>query len=140
MSENGLPRALVHACLAITLVSLSAPSVGDTQSRSDQLLARLAASISTFVRNISNVVAEEQYHQEISPPRQTRDLRSDFLLVRYPGASGMWLSFRDVFEVNGKAIRVQQEERLTRLFFDPFDDAIRRAREIMSASERYNIS
>lgn len=139
MVRESTSWALTIVAIALAFASLTRPIVVDAQPDRDQLLARLAASIADFVHNISNVVAEEHYHQEAALPRRTRNLRSDFLLVRYPGSSGMWLSFRDVFEVDGKPVRDEQEERLTKLFFDPFSDAVRRARDIASASARYNI-
>jgi hypothetical protein len=49
-----------------------------------------------------------------------------------------WLSFRDVFEVNGRPVRDQQE-RLTDLFLQPFEDARRRAEEITRAASRHSM-
>jgi len=106
----------------------------------EELVAKLGLSIGSFVRNLSSVVAEEAYHQEVSSPFRTRDLTSDFLLVRYPGADRLWLSFRDVLEVDGKPVRSDREERLSSLFLKPFDDAARRAREIARAGDRYDIA
>ena len=34
----------------------------------EELVAKLGLSIGSFVRNLSNVVAEEAYHQEVSSP------------------------------------------------------------------------
>jgi hypothetical protein len=59
------------------------------------------------------------------------------MLVRYPGDNS-WLAFRDVFEVDGKPVRDQQD-RLTRLFLEPFDNAVQRANEISRASAKYNL-
>lgn len=106
----------------------------------EELVAKLGLSIGSFIRNLSSVVAEEAYHQEVSSPFRTRDLTSDFLLVRYPGADRLWLSFRDVLEVDGKPVRSDREERLSSLFLKPFDDAERRAREIARAGDRYDIA
>jgi hypothetical protein len=113
--------------------------VGAQAPTRDELLARMAGYITRFTRDFSNVVAEEQYRQEVARPHQTRTLKSDFLLVTFPGADRLWLSFRDVFEVDGRSIRDRQEDRLANLFRQPLDDALRRAREIVTASEQYNI-
>ena len=59
----------------------------------------------------------------------TRVLRSDFLLVTFPGLNGR-MSFRDVFEVDSRAVRdTSQADRLVRLFGDaPPDVCAGRAR------------
>lgn len=103
-----------------------------------ELLERVGQYIGTFIANFSNVVAEESYNQEIASRRRKRQLKSDYMLVRYPGATA-WLMFRDTFEVDGKTVRTEPE-RLTKLFLEPPDDARRRAREITSASARYNLA
>jgi hypothetical protein len=102
------------------------------------LLPRVGAYIRTFIVGFSNVVAEEQYEQRIPSPRRSRALKSDVMLVRYPGATG-WLMFRDTFEVDGKSVR-GEPERLTRLFVQPPESALRRAREITEASAKYNLA
>jgi hypothetical protein len=100
-------------------------------------MAKTAAYVSQFVDQFSNVVAEETLVQETTIPRRKRTMRSDFLLVRYPGDT-QWQAFRDVAEVDGKAVR-DKEERLTRLFLEPAASAVRRARELQEAGARYNL-
>jgi hypothetical protein len=107
------------------------------QSSKEDVLARTAAYVRLFVDQFSNVVAEEQLVQETTIPRRKRSIRSDFLLVRFPG-DREWLSFRDVAEVDGKPVRDQQE-RLTKLFLEPSGDALRRASDIQRAGARYNL-
>jgi hypothetical protein len=104
----------------------------------DVLLQRTAAYVQRFVDELTNVVAEEELRQEfrLSAPRQ-RTLRSDFLLVRYPGEEKVYLTFRDVLEVDGRPVRDQQE-RITRLFLEPFKDAVRRAGEIQRDGLRHS--
>lgn len=102
------------------------------------LVSRMGAYINSFVDGFSNVVAEETYQQEISSPHRKRQLESDLMLVKYPGADG-WLMFRDTYEVDGKDVR-GGPERLTRLFVDPPESALRRAREISAESARYNLA
>lgn len=111
---------------------------GEAQSvKPDELLARTGVYIRQFVDQFSNVVAEEHLIQETTVPRRKRTIRSDFLLVRYPG-DAEWLSFRDVAEVDGKPVRDQQE-RLTKLFLEPSSDALRRASDLQSAGARFNL-
>ena len=74
------------------------------------------------------------------PTKQTRVLRSDFLLVTFPGLNGR-MSFRDVFEVDSRAVRdASQADRLVRLFGDAPPDVVRRAREITEASAGYHLA
>jgi hypothetical protein len=127
----------VVAAFALAVCLETVPLDAQSPTR-DELLARLAAYVTRFTRDFSNVVAEEEYRQEVWP-HQTRTLKSDFLLVAYPGANRLWLSFREVFEVDGRPIRDRREDRLANLFLQPFDDAVRRAQEIVNASQRYNI-
>jgi hypothetical protein len=101
------------------------------------LLDRAAAYVRQFVNEFSNVVAEEDLRQEWQTGERRR-LKSDFLLVRYPGTETAWLSFRDVFEVNGTPVRDQQD-RLTKLFLEPFADAVRRAEDITRAASRHSL-
>lgn len=127
----GIPLAWLLLVLPLQPVGAQAPTA-------PELLERVGQYIGTFITNFSNVVAEESYEQEVSSPHRTRQLKSDYMLVRYPGATA-WLMFRDTFEVDGKTVRAKPE-RLTPLFLEPPDDARRHAREITSASAKYNVA
>jgi hypothetical protein len=124
-------------CAALACAAL-APLRAQEPSR-DLLLQRTAAYVQRFVDDIANVVAEEEFRQDLrnSAPRR-RTLRSDFLLVRYPGEEKLYLTFRDVLEVDGRPVRDQQE-RITKLFLEPFQDAVRRAGEIQRDGLRYSV-
>jgi len=128
-------RIVVVAILAAGVLT---PAVANAQdSKADELLAKTAAYVARFVDQFSNVVAEETLVQEATIPRRKRTMRSDYLLVRYPGDS-QWQTFRDVAEVDGKPVR-DKEERLTKLFLEPASSAVRRARELQEAGARYNL-
>jgi len=129
----------VTAVMLMALLATAAgPSVSAQNVQPKDLLPRVGAYIHDFVDDFSNVVAEESYKQEITSPRRKRQLKSDLMLVKYPRSDG-WLLFRDTFEVDGKSVR-SEPERLTRLFVDPPEDAMRRARDITTASEKYNLA
>ena len=64
-------------------------------------------------------------------------MRSDFLLVKQDSPEG-WVSFRDVFEVNGAPVR-DREDRLKKLFLEPGVDARAQLLAIKEESARYNI-
>ena len=111
---------------------------GHAQTRKvDELLDRATTYVQRFVNQFSNVVAEEHYTQETTVPRRKRVLNSDILMVMFPGSTA-WQVFRDVGEVDGKPVRDRQE-RLTKLFVDPPENALRRAREINEAGARHNL-
>ena len=100
-----------------------------------RLVARAADYIAGYQREYSMLVAEENYIQSIKGERQ--QIRSDLLLVRPERADG-WVSFRDVFEVNGQLVR-DREDRLRRLFLDPSTEAQAQLNLIKTESSRYNI-
>src|SRR5215212_4173041 len=123
--------AIASASLAISGTAAQAPSL-------DELLRRTAAYVQTFVDNLANVVAEEEYRQEFRQAAGRRRLKSDFLLVRHPGEEKICITFRDVLERDGKPVHDQQE-RLTRLFLEPFESALRRAGEIQRDGLRHSL-
>ena len=129
-------RQLVAAGVAVlvSVVTLSAQTVS-----LDTLLARAGRYVGEFIARFSTVVAEERYVQDTlgslssfalggrgtpiqSQPSRHRELKSDFLLVKSDDAIG-WLPFRDVFEVDGTAIR-DREQRLAKLFLQSSSTAI----------------
>lgn len=66
-----------------------------------------------------------------------RELRSDILMITVPGTIG-WVSFRDVFEVDGRRIR-DREARLLGLLQSPNANAMAQARRLADESARYNL-
>ena len=106
----------------------------------DTVLDRASAYIAEFKRQLSGIVAEEEYVQELVatlPDKKDRTvLKSDLLLVRPANASG-YVGYRDVFEVDGRPVR-DRANRLTRLFLDPRASATQLQR-ILAESARYNL-
>src|SRR5688500_8531219 len=126
------------AVIVLLSAGVLMPAIAVAQENKTQdLMAKTAAYVAQFVDQFSNVVAEETLVQETTIPRRKRTMRSDFLLVRYPGDT-QWQTFRDVAEVDGKPVR-DKEERLTKLFLEPASSAVRRARELQEAGSRYNL-
>jgi len=109
------------------------PSPRDVEAQ--RLVARAANYVAGYEREYSMLVAEETYVQMTRGNSQT--IRSDLLLVRRENADG-WVSFRDIFEVNGRAVR-DRDDRLKRLFLDPGTDTQTQLALILSESARYNI-
>ena len=116
----------------------------------EEVMANAATYVAEFEQQLSAIVAEETYVQRANnyiprgalngPGRQAierRSLKADLLLVR-PDATGGWVQFRDVFEVDGRPVR-DRAERLTRLFLDQSDAAGNQIARIIQESARYNI-
>jgi hypothetical protein len=134
--------ALLGCVSLMTLpVSAQEPTLGP-------VLARAGAYIVAFQRELSGVVAEEQYVQDVRYPLSTgnrfnlralthRELKSDLLMVK-PIGGDRWMQFRDVFDVDGKPVR-DRNERLMQLFVSPSASSATQAQRIVEESTRYNI-
>jgi hypothetical protein len=136
MSHQGKVKSLAWATVLMSIV-VSVPAA--TQPKPTALVReRVAGYVQRFVDDLTNVVAEERYVQEFRRAGDRRRLRSDFLLVKYPGDERRYQTFRDVLEVDGRPVRDQQV-RITRLFLEPFASAVKRAGEIEVESFRQSL-
>src|SRR6266849_5809554 len=126
-----------------------------------RVLDRAATYVADFERQLSGIVAEERYVQEVKafsrrsgcPAEATYtailrcrgqlttpirlELKSDLLLVLVQAAR-QWVQFRDVFEADGVSVR-DRPERLTRLFLVESTASRDRIGAILKESARYNI-
>lgn len=121
----------------LSLVALCSAGLSSEPAK-DELVERTMAYVERFLDGYANVIAEEHYTQEATVKPRRRSLRSDLVVVRYPG-SAEWHVFRDVFEVDGQLIRDWRQERLLNLFVAPPESALPRAQELTNASARYNV-
>jgi hypothetical protein len=134
---------IVSACFAITLAGPVASSEPESLAA---VLARAGAYVAEFHRQLSTIVGEERYVQDwtaiqsgrhpTSTSLQHRELVSDVVLVKPPGAA--WMTFRDVFEVNGAAVR-DRDDRLAQLVRRGSPSTNDSVRTILDESSRYNI-
>ena len=133
--------AFLTSCLSALPASVSAqePSLAT-------VLARAGVYVLDFQRQLSGIVAEETYVQDVRPMRSFmpgtstnahRVLKSDLLLVKPVGAD-RWIQFRDVFEVDGKPVH-DRNERLMKLFLEPSASTATQVQRIVEESFRYNI-
>jgi hypothetical protein len=116
------------------------PPVPASSARSPELeilLGKLSDYGRAYTGHYSALVAEESYRQSVPFERLQRRLRSDLLFVRSE-ASAEWVSFRDVFEVDGKPVR-DRDLRLEKLFLAPAPEARARLEAIRDESARYNL-
>jgi hypothetical protein len=140
-----IPSRLLGALAGTALTMTPALAV---QPPLDPVLSRAGAYVVEFQRLLSGVVAEEQYVQDVRYPLgagtryspllpRHRELKSDLLMVK-PVGGDRWLQFRDVFEVDGRAIR-DRNERLMALFVSPTASSASQTDRITQESSRYNI-
>jgi hypothetical protein len=130
---------IVCAAGMLALVHLAGPIVVEAQAPDQAaLMRRVGLYANWFVNQFSNVVSEEQYEQRFSLNKRRRELTSDFMLVGYPGSKEAVQTFRDIRAVDGKPIG-DQTDRITRLFLQPFESAVKRAQEIHQEGLRLSI-
>jgi VWFA-related protein len=99
---------------------------------SAELKSRTAAYVAGVVNGLANVVAQEDF--ELSKPDRT--VRSDLLLVQYPGSRRDLISYRDVSHVNDKPLP-GREQRLLDLFVAQTERLRERARRIVNDGEAH---
>ena len=125
-------RTAVVATLAIVCAGIAGPDLRAQKPAASDLPARIAEFTRVFISGFTNVVAQEDF--ELRRPK--KNVRSDVLLVRYPGTKRDLLVFRDVTSLNGIATGAR-EDRLMDLFLRPAEDSFRRANEISSAAQEH---
>jgi hypothetical protein len=119
------------SCAVALILATASPRA----QSADEVLRRVGDWVHSFVQQFANVVGEEEYVPTTSLYTRSR-LRSEYLLVQYPGSDGRWLTFRDVVAVDGHSLG-NQPERLAKLFLEPFDSAVEQAGAIKLHSAKY---
>ena len=140
----------IGSIFVVTAALMCGTAVAATDTPLAQLLDRASAYVCGYVHEFSTVVAEERYVQQSRPmagidaqgvagaaPSRHAELKSDLLFVK-PESLESWLTFRDVYDVNGRPVR-DREERLAKLFVNERPGAIDRANEIAAEGYRYNV-
>jgi hypothetical protein len=112
----------------------------------EDVLKRAASYVARFHEQLSEIVAEETYWQNVvNTSRFTntmllqpaRTLRSDLILVRSDEAQ-KFVELRDVFEVDGTPVRDRQA-RLEKLLTASSSSSGSQIAAILKESARYNI-
>jgi hypothetical protein len=144
--NRGCPHPSAGRWLLLMLFVVAMPEPSWSQEQTlPQVLARATDYVNALHEQLYGVVMEERYQQRAWSPSpgsfsgkyQRVTLRSDYLLVR-PEGSERYFGFRDVFEVNGRAVR-DREERLAELFLDESSSARDQVQGILREGARYNI-
>jgi hypothetical protein len=104
-----------------------------------EAVARAGRYVVEYGEKLSLVVGVERYTQHArdasSARPATRTLVSEFALAR---VNDDWVGFRDVFEVDGAAVRDRQD-RLVTLLLGRSADRLLQGRRIADESARYNL-
>ncbi len=131
------PSLVVATCLASALSAIpqSSPSLEDVLNRVSQYVAEYGARASMFVGTESYTQRVEDADQlaRAFPPRH---LVSEFAIVK-AGSGENWVGYRDVVEVNDKAVTDRRDRLLRLLTSDSIDVA--QLKRINDESARYNI-
>jgi hypothetical protein len=140
-----LSMAVMPWCLA---AGVALPQDAARQPDLDAVLQRVGEYLDRYEQDLTAIVAQEDYRQSYLPSTvpgaatlgavrvSNRRLRSDVLVLADPERG--WVTFRDVFEVDGKPVR-DRSERLATLFAAPTDEALAKAQAITAESARYNV-
>lgn len=138
-----------HLMIAAALAAqapLLAASADDTL---DQVIERASRYVVEFRQQLSGIVAEEHYSQDLRPAMGVsltggsggsaavphRELVSDIAMVR---TGDGYVEFRDVFQVDSRPVR-DREDRLMKLFLAPESSGRAQILRINEESARYNI-
>lgn len=130
------------ALTAAVLVAVALAPVSAQRTDVAAVLARTASYLADYEKAFSVVVAEESYLQTViatvggRTTRTQRTLRSDVLQTSVGQTD--WVAFRDVFQVDGIAVR-DRDTRLQNLFLNAPSEALAQSRRIVAESARYNI-
>jgi hypothetical protein len=132
MSWHAVKSMVAGSLFAVVL--LTQPSAKSVPLQ--DVLARAGDYVVRFERDLSTIVGEERYAQDVvgGDAALHRDLVSDLVLLR-PSGSNRYVQFRDVFEVDGQPVR-NRDERLLRL---AESQSTASAAQIAVESARYNI-
>jgi hypothetical protein len=105
----------------------------------EDVLGRVGAYVAAYGEQAAVVVATEKYTQSVSFAGSTemprpRELEAEFAIVR---AAGGWTGYRDVIQVDGKAVQ-DRKDRLVELLTNTSGDANEVTR-IANENARFNI-
>lgn len=131
---------IVARCISLLAVIMVIAGAGRQDPSTAPVVERTIRYVEEYEKAFAAMVAEERQRQSIvradGRVRQTRTLRSDFLLIK---TGSQWAQvFRDVIEVDGKAVS-DRAGRLRKLFLDNPRTAVEQARAIARESQRHNI-
>jgi VWFA-related protein len=105
----------------------------------DQVVRKMAEYVAAYGPQASVIVGVEKYSQQVTVeerPLRPRSLVAEFAIVKAPDRVG-WTGFRDVVEVDGRAV-ADRRDRLASLLTGPAGGEAE-LRRIADESARYNV-
>lgn len=131
--------AAAFMCASATAFVLGRPGLQTEGAALDDVLRRTGRYVASYLEEGFGLVLEESYQQRMMDGTSiaVRRLRSDITLVI--NARYGWVALRDVFEVDGRAVR-DREHRLLGLFTDPRADALAQAHQVVAEGARFNLT
>lgn len=137
--------ASVSLCVVLTMVAVSAGQQARGLTVPD-VLERVSEYLAVFEKDYARVIADERYKQTSKQKRvqrlsdktqtQTREIKSDILAA--PESGSRWLSFRDVYSVDGRVVR-DRDARLEKLFAGAGENRFVEGRKIADEGARFNL-
>jgi hypothetical protein len=125
--------------LLAALLTLVPPGQRAREVDVSAVLRRAGEYAAGYHRRLRAIVADEHYVQNVTGEfEQERVLRSEFMMVRGAGRQDMWLAFRDVLEVDGRAVG-SSRGRLERMLRESGPSMVDRSRALAKEQARYNI-
>lgn len=147
-------RLAVRLLLTLLLTVVWLPAVAQPMAPLDDILRRAGIYVETYHRDFTSVVAEEHYVQKVrhapsasggrwplagvTDNSEDRTLRSDYMLLRGDSGETAWLSFRDIFEVDGNVV-AGERGRLETWLRGSRTSFASRARALALDQARYNV-
>jgi hypothetical protein len=124
-----------------TALAVQAQLAAQQRPTLDQLLDRMGAYLTEYETQLSSVVADERFEQNLYPlgagsRTQSTTLESEVAFIRLPGGAE-WLGFRDVRRVNFKAVK-QGGPSVSDVLTSAAGD-MTKAHALANASARYNL-
>jgi hypothetical protein len=130
------------------------PAAAQQRASLEDILRRAGIYAQTYHREFTSVVAEEHYVQRVTrgsgggsgrwplagvtDDSEKRTLRSDYMLLRGEPGETAWLSFRDIFEVDGRVV-AGERGRLETWLRGSRAGLASRARALALDQARYNV-
>lgn len=161
--DHQIRNVLIYLLIYLVM-SVSLPAQPEAPSE-DPLVAAARAYVAEFEARFVSVISEERSEQDLRAPigvgsvpstlrgvpgggtltdnvvtteeRTRRRLRASYIIVRAETGLG-WMPFRDVIEVDGRAIP-EREGRLLEIFGGQGPADLEQARRLMDESARHNL-
>jgi len=133
---------------ALALLTARAAAAPQSAASVPDVLARVGSYLADYQDRVTSVVLEEDYTQSrrssmtiatggTAVATESRRLRSDVVMTVEAGPR--WVTFRDVFEVDGRPVR-DRDDRLAKLFLaPPSNQTLDQAGRILAEGARFNV-